>query len=249
MRDAVPTRAAQPVSDPAPGPQRLDASRFDPANRRRISAPALRTFLAIADLWGLRESSVVSSSVIPPARPIITGVVRPGRTEASPWMPMCSPGFRRCSAFTRPLAFCLGRARRRRVAPRPAPGFGLRRAGADRAGHERIAGRAFDRAALPRWRTWRSLYAAQCHRRGFAALRGVGDRLSVTDVLAPAPHPAHRLVPSRFPPIGLFDTVATAADLIAVMELVGWTNDRLIAERVARLPREEWVAAFQTPAS
>ncbi len=48
-------------------------------------------------------------------------------------------------------------------------------------------------------------------------------------------------IPSRFPPIGLFDTVATAADLTAVMELVGWTNDRLIAERVARLPREEWV--------
>jgi Protein of unknown function (DUF2384) len=35
--------------------QRLDASRFAPANRRRLSAPALRTFLAIADLWGLTE--------------------------------------------------------------------------------------------------------------------------------------------------------------------------------------------------
>jgi hypothetical protein len=56
-----------------------------------------------------------------------------------------------------------------------------------------------------------------------------------------APRPAHRLIPSRFPPIGVFDTVATAADLVAVMELVGWTNDRLVAERVARLPQEEWV--------
>jgi hypothetical protein len=37
------------------GPQRLDNSRFAPANRRRFSAPALRTFLAIADLWGLTE--------------------------------------------------------------------------------------------------------------------------------------------------------------------------------------------------
>ena len=37
------------------GPQRLDNSRFAPANRRRLSAPALRTFLAIADLWGLTE--------------------------------------------------------------------------------------------------------------------------------------------------------------------------------------------------
>jgi len=63
----------------------------------------------------------------------------------------------------------------------------------------------------------------------------------VTDIFASAPRPAHRLIPSRFPPIGLFDTVATAADLAAVMELVGWTNDRLVAERVARLPQEEWV--------
>jgi hypothetical protein len=25
------------------------------------------------------------------------------------------------------------------------------------------------------------------------------------------------------------------------MELVGWTNDRLVAERIARLPENEWV--------
>lgn len=37
------------------GPVFLDASRFAPANRRRLSAPGLRTFLAIADLWGLDE--------------------------------------------------------------------------------------------------------------------------------------------------------------------------------------------------
>lgn len=41
--------------------------------------------------------------------------------------------------------------------------------------------------------------------------------------------------------MGLFDTVATAADLSAVMELVGWTNDRLVADRIDRLPRDEWV--------
>jgi hypothetical protein len=63
--------------------------------------------------------------------------------------------------------------------------------------------------------------------------------------VAPAPRPAYRLIPSRFPPIGLFDTVATAADLEAVMDLVGWTNDRLVAERIARLPQSEWV--FGTP--
>lgn len=59
--------------------------------------------------------------------------------------------------------------------------------------------------------------------------------------LVAAPRPAHRLVPSRFPPIGLFDTVATAADAAAVMELAGWTNDRLVAERIDRLPRDQWV--------
>src|SRR5947209_6072062 len=61
------------------------------------------------------------------------------------------------------------------------------------------------------------------------------------DAYAAASAPLHRLIPSRFPPIGVFDTVATAADLQAVMELVGWTNDRLVAHRLARLPQEEWV--------
>lgn len=58
---------------------------------------------------------------------------------------------------------------------------------------------------------------------------------------APAPQPSYRLIPSRFPPIGLFDSVATAADAEAVMELAGWTNDRLVKERLARLPPSEWV--------
>lgn len=63
----------------------------------------------------------------------------------------------------------------------------------------------------------------------------------MTDRHAAAPAPCHRLIPSQFPPIGLFDTVATPADLVAVMELAGWTNDRLVAERVRRLPGHEWV--------
>ena len=53
--------------------------------------------------------------------------------------------------------------------------------------------------------------------------------------------PTYRLIPSRFPPIAAFETVASADDLDAVMELEGWTNDRLIAERLARLPRDQWV--------
>lgn len=42
-------------TDRAPAPLQLGANRFSPENRRRLSAPALRTFLAIADLWGLSE--------------------------------------------------------------------------------------------------------------------------------------------------------------------------------------------------
>lgn len=37
------------------GPARLDPESFAPANRRRLSAPGFRTFLAISDLWGLGE--------------------------------------------------------------------------------------------------------------------------------------------------------------------------------------------------
>lgn len=46
----------QSVNDVAQdGPVPFDAARFEPSNRRRLSAPALRTFMAIADLWGLTE--------------------------------------------------------------------------------------------------------------------------------------------------------------------------------------------------
>lgn len=40
---------------PQPFERVFDQTRFAPANRRQLSAPALRTFLAIADLWGLTE--------------------------------------------------------------------------------------------------------------------------------------------------------------------------------------------------
>ena len=38
-----------------PMPSGLDRSWSSPQNRRRLSAPGVRTFLAIADLWGLDE--------------------------------------------------------------------------------------------------------------------------------------------------------------------------------------------------
>lgn len=56
-----------------------------------------------------------------------------------------------------------------------------------------------------------------------------------------APDPTFRLIPSRFPPIGAFQTVSSRDDLVSVMELEGWTNDRLVKERLERLSSDEWV--------
>jgi hypothetical protein len=55
---------------------------------------------------------------------------------------------------------------------------------------------------------------------------------------------APRLIPSRYPAAGLLDRVAAAADLDALFELEGWTNDRISAEvgLLHTIPREEWVA-------
>lgn len=52
----------------------------------------------------------------------------------------------------------------------------------------------------------------------------------------------HRLIPSRYPPTGIFDSVASAEDLDGVAELEGWTNDRISAElgKFHMLPREDW---------
>lgn len=56
-----------------------------------------------------------------------------------------------------------------------------------------------------------------------------------------APARTHRVIPSRFPPVSAFDTVTSPDDLAAVMELEGWTNDRVVAHRLRRLPQAEWV--------
>jgi hypothetical protein len=52
-----------------------------------------------------------------------------------------------------------------------------------------------------------------------------------------------RLVPSRHPSVGLFDRVASTDDIDAIIELEGWTNDRLSGELgiLANIPRDEWV--------
>jgi hypothetical protein len=55
---------------------------------------------------------------------------------------------------------------------------------------------------------------------------------------------ACRLIPSRFPTVGVFDRIAAPDDLEAVLELEAWTNDRVSTELgiLNVLPREEWVA-------
>ena len=52
-----------------------------------------------------------------------------------------------------------------------------------------------------------------------------------------------RLIPSRFPPTGILDRVASPEDLEAVFILEGMTNDRIRTEtgKIHRLPKTEWV--------
>lgn len=52
-----------------------------------------------------------------------------------------------------------------------------------------------------------------------------------------------RLVPSLYPVVGIFDSIAAPEDLPALFELESWSNDRISAELgvLHRLPREEWV--------
>jgi hypothetical protein len=52
-----------------------------------------------------------------------------------------------------------------------------------------------------------------------------------------------RLVPSRFPSVGILDQVASPDDLDAIIELESWTNDRISTEigTLHRLPKDEWV--------
>lgn len=55
--------------------------------------------------------------------------------------------------------------------------------------------------------------------------------------------PCYRIIPSRFPPIDLFERVADASDLDAVIELESLTNDRLRAAvgDISLVPPEERV--------
>ena len=54
---------------------------------------------------------------------------------------------------------------------------------------------------------------------------------------------APRLVPSRYPSVGLLDRVASPSDLDALFELENWTNDRINVELglLRTIPPHEWV--------
>jgi RES domain len=53
----------------------------------------------------------------------------------------------------------------------------------------------------------------------------------------------HRLIPSRYAPVGILDAVSSPEDVEMIIELEGWTNDRISAELgvVQRIPPSEWV--------
>ena len=66
------------------------------------------------------------------------------------------------------------------------------------------------------------------------------------DIPVTATHwaPCYRIIPSRFPPVGLFDKVADPADLEAVFLVEAMTNDRLRDEAgdLSLVPPEDRVA-------
>lgn len=60
----------------------------------------------------------------------------------------------------------------------------------------------------------------------------------------------HRLVPSKFPPISLFDWADTEEELEQIALLEGLTNERIQAElgRINLIPKEDWIGgAGSTP--
>lgn len=70
-------------ADPSPpGPSLIGPDRFSPEQRRRLSGPGMRTFLAIADLWGLSEEQRRLILGMPP-RSTFHGWVRAARSHGA----------------------------------------------------------------------------------------------------------------------------------------------------------------------
>lgn len=69
-------------------------------------------------------------------------------------------------------------------------------------------------------------------------------------IAAVAWRPCYRIIPSRFPPVGLFDKVADPADLEAVFQIEAMTNDRIREEtgELSLVPAEDRVSGPGTTA-
>ena len=65
-----------------PGPALIGPERFSPEQRRRLSGPGMRTFLAIANLWGLTEDQRRMILGMPP-RSTFHGWARIARTHGA----------------------------------------------------------------------------------------------------------------------------------------------------------------------
>lgn len=57
-------------------------------------------------------------------------------------------------------------------------------------------------------------------------------------------HSVHRLIPSRFPPVSLFDWAQSPEEIEQIAALEGLTNDRLLTEygELSLVPQHDWVA-------
>ncbi len=76
-----------PTPTAASSPPILDTSRFTPSNRRRLSGPGMRTFLAIADLWRLPEEDRLRVLGLP-SRSTYYAWVKAARDQADITLPV-----------------------------------------------------------------------------------------------------------------------------------------------------------------
>jgi hypothetical protein len=70
----------------------------------------------------------------------------------------------------------------------------------------------------------------------------VADGIEATPTLV-SRKDTSRFIPSRFPPVGILDTISDPYDLQYIIELENWTNDRLSSELglIMTIPAAEWV--------
>ncbi len=86
MPREMPT-AAPEAAPPMTGPPLLDRTRFAAANRRALSGPGLRTFVAIADRWSLTEADRILVLGLP-SRSTYYGWVKAARQHQDITLPV-----------------------------------------------------------------------------------------------------------------------------------------------------------------